>query len=139
MPVFWHYPRTMTQTNELLESRYGRRGGAPKPLVIGLVSLLLIAFFSFAIYANFFGKPVASVEVTSYEQIDEHHMRANFTALTFDKPAACVFKAFTAGGAIVGFSEVEIPANNDDTKALSVIVKTVVGASVLRADGCSVK
>jgi hypothetical protein len=50
-----------------------------------------------------------------------------------------VFKAYNAAGAIVGYSEVYIPANNDDTKALSIVVKTVVPASVMRADGCSVK
>lgn len=129
----------MTQTNELLARRYGSQSGPRKGVVIALVSLLAVIFFSFAIYANFFGKPVASVEVTSYEQLDAHHMRANFTALTRDQPAACVFKAYTAAGAIVGFTEVEIPANNDDTKALTIVVKTVAGASVLRADGCSVK
>jgi hypothetical protein len=129
----------MTKTNDLLERRYGRKSGGRKVLVISLVSALALVFFSFAIYASFIGKPVASVEVTSYEQLDIHHMKANFTAYTGDKSAACVFKAYNAGGSVVGFAEVEIPANNDDTKVLSVIVKTVAGASVLRADGCSVK
>ena len=129
----------MTDTNDLLERRYGRKSGRSRVLVISLVSALTLVFFGFAIYSSFIGKPVASVEVTSYEQLDIHHMKANFTARTGDKPAACVFKAYSAGGSIVGFAEVEIPANNDDTKALAVIVKTVAGASVLRADGCSVK
>ena len=129
----------MTDTNDLLQHRYGRNAGSRRVAVISLVSALALVFFSFAIYASFIGKPVASVEVTSYEQLDAHHMKANFTAFTGDKPAACVFKAYSAGGSIVGFAEVEIPANNDDTKALAVIVKTVVAASVLRADGCSVK
>jgi hypothetical protein len=129
----------MTKTNDLLERRYGRKSGGRKVLVISLVSVLALVFFSFAIYASFIGKPVASVEVTSYEQLDIHHMKANFTAFTGDKSAACVFKAYNTGGSVVGFAEVEIPAHNDDTKALSVIVKTVAGASVLRADGCSVK
>ncbi|MFM2384633.1 MAG: hypothetical protein RL166_507 [Actinomycetota bacterium] len=129
----------MTQTNDLLSERYGNASGKRRPLVIGFVSALLVAFFSFAIYANFFGKPVASVEVSSYEKLDIHHIKANFTARTGDKPAGCVFKAFDTGGATVGYAEVEIPANNDDTKALSVVVKTIAAAAVLRADGCSVK
>lgn len=129
----------MTQTEDLLAARYGRKSGGRKVLVISFVAALVAVFFSFAIYASFIGKPVASVEVTSYEQLDSHHMKANFTALTGDKPAACVFKAYSTGGSVVGFTEVEIPANTDDTKALAVIVKTVVAASVLRADGCSVK
>jgi hypothetical protein len=129
----------MTETNDLLERRYGRKSGGSRVLSISLVSALTLVFFGFAIYSSFIGKPVASVEVTSYEQLDIHHMKANFTAYTGDKSAACVFKAYNAGGSVVGFAEVEIPANNDDTKALSVIVKTVAGASVLRADGCSVK
>ena len=129
----------MNQNTDLLESRYGRKSSAPKPLTIVVVSVLVLVFFSFAIYASFFGKPQASVEVSSYEMLDEHHMKANFTAYTGDKPAGCVFKAYNAGGSVVGFSEVEIPANTSDTKPLSIIIKTVVGASVLRADGCSVK
>ena len=129
----------MTQTNDLLAERYRGNSGKGRPLVIGFVSVLVIVFFSFAIYANFFGKPVASVEVSSYEKLDIHHMKANFTAHTGDQPAACVFKAFDTGGATVGYAEVEIPANNDDTKALSVVVKTIAAAAVLRADGCFVK
>ncbi len=129
----------MTETNDLLESRYGRKSGGLRVLLISFVSALVVVFFSFAIYASFIGKPMASVEVTSYEQLDAHHMKANFTAFTGDKAAACVFKAYNTAGSVVGFTEVEIPANTNDTKALAVIVKTVVAASVLRADGCSVK
>ena len=129
----------MNQNTDLLESRYGRKSGTPKPQTIFMVSVLVLVFFTFAIYASFFGKPQASVEVSSYEMLDEHHMKANFTAYTGDKPAGCVFKAYNAGGSVVGFSEVEIPANNSDSKPLSIVVKTVVAASVLRADGCSVK
>lgn len=129
----------MTQTEDLLAARYGRKSGGRKVLVISFVAALVVVFFSFAVYASFFAKPVASVEVSSYEQLDQHHMKANFTALTYEKSAACVFKAYSAGGSVVGFTEVEIPANTDDTKAYAVIVKTVVAASVLRADGCSVK
>lgn len=129
----------MTETNDLLESRYGRKSGGRRILVISFVSALIVVFFSFAVYSSFIAKPVASVEVSSYEQLDAHHMKANFTALTRDKAAACVFKAYSAGGSVVGFTEVEIPANTDDTKALAVIVKTVSEASVLKSDGCSVK
>ena len=129
----------MTQTSELLESRYGRKSGGRKVVVNSFVAVLVAVFFGFAIYASFIGKPQASVEVSSYEQVDSHHMRANFTALTGDKPAACVFKAYSTNGSVAGFAEVEIPANTDDTKAYAVIVNTVVAASVLRADGCRVK
>lgn len=129
----------MTQTNELLEQRYGNRNGISKRWVIFGVAIVAIIFFGFAIYASFIGKAVASAELTSYEQLDATHIKGNFTALTFDKPATCVFKAYNAGGAIVAYSEVEIPANNDDTRALSIIVKTVMPASVLKAEGCSVK
>jgi hypothetical protein len=129
----------MSQTSELLERRYGRKSGGRRVLVISFASALVAVFFGFAIYASFIGKPLASVEVTSYEQVDNHQIRANFTALTAEQPAACVFKAYSANGSVVGFTEVEIPANTNDTKAFSVIVKTVVAASVLRSDGCSVK
>lgn len=129
----------MSQTNELLTKRYGGASTTPKPLTIVLASALLAIFFGFAIYASFFAEPPASVKVSSYKQLDENHIQANFTAYTGNKPAACVFKAYTAEGVIVGFIEVQIPPNNDDTRALSVVLKTVVGADVLKADGCSVK
>ena len=129
----------MTQTNDLLAKRYGKQSFARKPWLIATISLVAVVFFSFAFYASFFAKPVASAELTSYEQLDANHMKGNFTALTFESPASCVFKAYNSAGAIVGYSEVQIPANNDDSKALSIVVKTVVPASVLKADGCSVK
>jgi hypothetical protein len=129
----------MTTNNELLAERYGKKVGKRKPWVIAGVTILALTFFSFAIYASFIGKPIASVEVTSYETQDANHIKANFTALTGEQPAACVFKAYNDAGAVVGYAEVQIPAHNDDTKALSIVVKTVVEASVLRSDSCSVK
>ena len=60
----------MTQTEDLLAARYGRKSGGRKVLVISFVAALVVVFFSFAVYASFIGKPVASVEVTSYEQLD---------------------------------------------------------------------
>lgn len=129
----------MTQTEEVLAKRYGRKSGRLSPLAITIASVLLVTFFSFAIYSSFLAKPAASAVVTSYENQDQHHIRASFTAFTADRAAVCVFKAYTTGGSLVGFSEVEIPANNDDTRALEIVVKTVVAASVLKADGCSVK
>ncbi len=129
----------MTQTNELLESRYGQKSTGRKYLIIGAVSLLAVIFFSFAIYSSFIGKPMASIQLTSYEQLDANHIKGNFTALTGNQAASCVFKASNAAGAIVGYSEVQIPAHNSDSKALSIVVKTVVPASVLSADECSIK
>ena len=119
-----------------MESRYGRKATKRNPFVIGIVSVIAAIFFSFAIYASFIGKPLASVELTSYEVIDAGHIRGNFFALTGDKPASCVFKAYNTAGAIVGYSEVLIPAYNDDSKPMSTVLKTVVQASVLKADGC---
>jgi hypothetical protein len=129
----------MSQSQDLLETRYGRKKTKRNPLVIATVSVAAAIFFSFAIYASFIGKPLASAELTSYEAVDESHIRGNFFALTGDQPASCVFKAYSGAGAIVGYSEVLIPANNDDTKPMSTVVKTVVQASVLKVDDCSVK
>jgi hypothetical protein len=129
----------MSENQDILASRYGRKSGKLSPTSIAVAAVLLTVFFSFAIYSSFFAKPAASVEVTSYQKLDDHHVQASFTAFTADKPAACVFKAFNDSSSIVGYAEVQIPAHNDDTKALQIVVKTVVPASVLRADGCSVK
>ena len=129
----------MTETETNLDARYGRKNGKLSPLQLTVAVVLLTAFFGFAIYSSFLAQPAASVSVTSYEPLDEHHIQASFTAFTADKPAACVFKAYSSGGALVGYSEVKIPANNDDSRALEIVVKTVVAASVLKADGCSVK
>lgn len=129
----------MVETTELLANRYGGAARRRKPWVIVATSLLAAIFFGFAIYASFVGKPLASAELTSYNQVDEGHMVGNFTALTGAQAASCVFKAYNGAGAIVGYAEVDIPANNPDTKALSVTVKTVLAASVLKVEGCNVK
>ena len=129
----------MSQTSDLLAERYGKQNRSPKVWIIAGITVIAVIFFSFAIYANFVAKPVASAELSSYETVDATHIRGNFTALTFDQPASCIFKAYNAGGAIVGYSEVEIPANNSDAKPLGILVKTVVEATVLKVEGCSVK
>lgn len=122
-----------------LADRYKRPSSKLRPTTIALAGLGLIGFFSFAIYANFLGKPLASAEVLSYKQIDSTHMGANFVALTGSKAATCSFKAFATRGIVVGYSEVKIPANNDDSKIFQVIVKTLEPASVLKTEGCRVK
>lgn len=129
----------MSETATLLENRYGKGSRKLGPAAVAIIVISTLLFFGFAIYSSFFGKPVASIEVTSYQKLDENHIQANFTAFTASQPAACVLKAYDTGGSIVGFAEIAIPANNDDTKALTAVVKTVAGASVLRADGCTVK
>lgn len=126
-------------TTPKLEARYGRQSSKLRPATLIFAGSLLVAFFGFAIYANFLGKPVASVEVTSYEPIDESHILGNYIARTGSQPASCVFKAFATRGKIVGYVEVEIPANNSDAKALQVVVKTLEPATVLRDGGCRVK
>lgn len=129
----------MSQTPNVIADRYGKKKGKPSVWTIVLTSILATGFFAFAIYSSFIGKPLASVELTSYRAIDNNHIEGNFTALTGNQAASCVFKAYAARGVVVGFVEVEIPANNSDSKALKVVVKTLEPASVLRADGCSAK
>lgn len=128
----------MTPTTNI-DERYGRRGNKLRPSTIFLASLLLLGFVIFAIYSNCVAKPLASVEIATYEQIDDHHIIGNYTALTGEQAASCSFKAFATRGNVVGFVEVEIPANNSDKKPLQVVVKTLEPASVLRTDGCRVK
>jgi hypothetical protein len=128
----------MAQTTKM-DERYGRRSSKLRPSTIVLASALLLGFLIFAIYSSFIAKPLASVEVTSYQQVDANHILGNYTALTGPEGASCSFKASAARGNVVGFVEVQIPANNSDKKALQVIVKTLEPASVLRADGCLVK
>ena len=122
-----------------MDERYSRGGNKLRPSTIILSSLLLLGFVIFAIYSNFVAKPLASAEITSYQQIDDHHMLGNYTALTGEQTASCSFKAFATRGNVVGFVEVEIPANHSDKKPLQVVVKTLEPASVLRTDGCRVK
>jgi hypothetical protein len=125
--------------NDNLAERYGRPNRTMRPATLVLAGSLLAGFFGFAIYANFFANPSASVEIINYESADDHHMVGNFTARTSDRPASCVFKAYATRGNVVGFVELEIPANTSDAKPLQVVVKTLEPASVLRADGCRVK
>jgi hypothetical protein len=129
----------MSQTNNLLAERYGRKPTKVRPLTALLIAVAVLGFFGFAIYASFIGKGLASVEVTNYQNVDANHIAADFTALTGSQPASCVFKAYDDAGSVVGFSEVAIPANNSDSRVLRIVVKTVVPASVLKADSCSVK
>jgi hypothetical protein len=129
----------MSQKQTVLESRYGKQRTKTGWIGITIAAVSAVTFFTFAIYASFIGKPVASVELASYHQLDKNHMEGSFTALTADKPASCVFKAYSTRGTVVGFAEVGIPANQSDAQALKVVVKTLEAATVLRTDGCSVK
>jgi hypothetical protein len=129
----------MSKNTSTLEGRYQRPSNSVSPLTKVLIGLALAAFLAFGIYANFLGRPLASVELTSFQKVDATTISGTFTALTGSQPADCAFKAFTTNGAIVGYLEVEIPANNDDAKPQNVVVKTTYEASVLKADGCRVK
>jgi len=122
-----------------LNDRYGRSDRKLRTSTKVLAGVLLASFLSFAVYASFIAEPAASVELASYEQVDANHIAGNYTAFTASKRASCVFKAYATRGNVVGFVEVEIPANHSDKKALQVVVKTLEPASVLRADGCTVK
>jgi len=122
-----------------IENRYGspkKRYGRTS-LIVGIS--LLAGFLGFAIYSNFLAESQASVEVTSYNIVDASHMSANFTAFTGSKAATCVFKAYNANGVVVGYSEVEVPANTTDSQKLQTVVKTVIPAVTIKSDRCIVK
>lgn len=129
----------MGTSQNLLEERYGRKKTGGRIFVIIFVSVLALAFFSFAIYSSFFGKPVGSVELLSYSASDSNHMTGKYTALTDSKSVSCVFKAYDTNGVVVGYLEQEIPANHSDKITETVVVKTVLQASILKADACGVK
>jgi hypothetical protein len=129
----------MSNKSSALEGRYQRPSNTVSPLTKVLIGFVLAGFLAFGIYANFIGRPLASVELTSFQKVDATTISGTFTALTGSQAADCAFKAFTTNGAIVGYLEVEVPPNNDDAKPLNVVVKTSYEASVLKADGCRVK
>jgi hypothetical protein len=129
----------MTKTDDVLATRYGRKKTGGRFVVLGFVSILLVLFFGFGIYWNFIAKPAASIELLRFEPVDATHISGKYTALVGDRPATCEFKAFDGSGLIVGYLELEIPAGTTDKVASEVIVKTVLPATILKTDACSVK
>ncbi|MEY4398472.1 MAG: hypothetical protein RLZ53_1048 [Actinomycetota bacterium] len=129
----------MTKTDDVLAARYGKKKSGGRIAVLGFVGVLLTLFFGFGIYWNFIAKPDVSIELLSFAPVDANHISGKYTALTGDQAGTCVVKALDGSGQIVGYLELEIPAGTSDKVAYEVIVKTVVPASILKADTCSVK
>lgn len=129
----------MTKTEDVVAARYGRKKTGGRIAVLGFVGALLVLFFSFGIYWNFFAKPAISIELLSFEPVDANHISGKYSALTHDQAGTCVLKAFDGSGQIVGYSEVQLPAGTSDKLVSEVIVKTVLPATILKADACSVK
>jgi hypothetical protein len=129
----------MTKTDDVLAARYGRKKSGGRVVVLGLVGALLVLFFGFGIYWNFVAKPAASIELVSFEPVDATHISGKYTALVGDKPATCQLKAYDGSGQIVGYLELELPAGTTDKVVSEAIVKTVLPATILKADTCSVK
>lgn len=129
----------MTKTQDVLAARYGQKNKGGRVAVLVFVGILLVLFFGFGIYWNFLAKPAASIELLSFKPIDSNHISGKYTALTGDQPAACVVKAFDGSGQIVGYLELALPAGTSDKVVSEVVVKTVLPATILKADSCSVK
>ena len=129
----------MTKTEDVLAARYGKKKTGGRVAVLGFVGILLSLFFGFGIYWNFIAKPVISIELLSFEPVDANHISGKYTALTGEQAGTCVVKAFDNAGQIVGYSEVQLPAGTSDKVVSEVIVKTVLPATIMKADSCSVK
>lgn len=129
----------MTKTEDVLVARYGRKKTGGRIAVLGFVGVLLALFFGFGIYWNFIAKPAISIELLSFEPVDANHISGKYTARTGDQAGTCVIKAFDNSGLIVGYTEVQLAAGTSDNVVSEVIVKTVLPATILKADTCSVK
>jgi hypothetical protein len=129
----------MTKTEDLLAARYGKKKTGGRIAVLGFVGVLLALFFGFGIYWNFIAKPAVSIELLSFEPVDANHISGKYTALTGDQAGSCVVKAFDGSGQIVGYTEITLAAGTSDKIVSEVIVKTVLPATILKADACSVK
>lgn len=129
----------MTKTEDVLAARYGKKKTGGRVAVLGFVGVLLALFFGFGIYWNFIAKAVVSIELQSFEPVDANHISGKYTALTGDQAGSCVVKAFDNVGQIVGYTEIALAAGTSDKVVSEVIVKTVLPATILKADSCSVK
>ena len=129
----------MTKTEDVLAARYGKKKTGGRVAVLGFVGVLLALFFGFGIYWNFIAKPAVSIELLSFEPVDANLISGKYTALTGEQAGSCVIKALDGSGQIVGYSEIALAAGTSDKVVSEVVVKTVLPATILKADNCSVK
>lgn len=130
-------------TEDLIAQRYGRTKAAKRRTRItawGIGIALTASFLTWAIWVNFATPSAAKGTVVGYEVIDSQHTLVRFKV---SKPtgfdAACGIEVLNQAYGVVGYLQVDVPAETPATEVLEVSVNTTQEGVTGVADKCWIK
>lgn len=103
----------MSNPADLLAERYGRSPESAKRqrrLVIITAVGLLVAFFTWAIWAQFASTPKLEYKTSAFKIISPQEATVDFDVIAIERPIICVVQVLDNNFEVVGFKEVEVAA-----------------------------
>jgi hypothetical protein len=124
-----------------LAERYGAPSRARRPLLLGLVGVLVVVTVAWLAWAGLFqGHRVVTSQLDGYHVQGPHAATVTFTVVRRDPQvrASCLVRAFAADHAVVG--ELTVPVTSGPaTRRVSRTVRTERRATGLDVVGCTAR
>lgn len=130
--------RSVEAAEQLLVDRYGAPSPYRRIVTVALLSLLVVAFLSWLVWAAV-GRtsPGAGVRVRSYDVVSPHEVRVELDVHRGEEPAVCTISAQAADHSVVGEERVRVPPGADADFTMAVSITTDREATTAVAAGCS--
>ena len=127
-----------------LNARYGRKPQNTKRNIVVLAGILLIAFFTWAIFVNFAVHPEDATykgETVAFDSYDDHHISATIevTGVAVDGTVECTGKALDADYGVVGYRQFEIEMKGEAEMRVQLLVNTTAKAASVVIEACDLK
>ncbi|MFT4136305.1 DUF4307 domain-containing protein [Microbacterium sp.] len=125
-----------TAVQAKLDERYGRRGSARMPWIVG-GSLAAVAVGVIAWFALSGGLTAVDADATGFEVEDAHSVTVRFqVTVQPGSPVACALEAQDTAHGVVGYKVVEYPASDSHTTAHRETIPTVAEATTGLVTAC---
>jgi hypothetical protein len=129
----------VTQLSPGLAERYGAPSRARRPLVVGLVAVLVVASAAWLAWVMVFhGRPEVTSQLVGYDVQGEHAATATYTVVRRDSGvrASCLLRALAEDHAVVG--ELTVPVTSGPTTVrMRSTVRTERRAGSVELVGCN--
>ena len=122
-----------------LAERYGAPARARRPLLLGLVAVLVVASAAWLVWViGFHGRPEVSSQMVGFTT-SEHSASAQFTVVrrSADVSASCLLRAYASDHSIVGELAVPVASGRPSTSSVRSSMRTERRATSVELVGCT--
>jgi len=124
----------------VLDDRYGAPSRARRPVVIGVVAVLVVAATAWLVWViGFHGRPEVSSQMVGYGVAGQHSATARFSVVrrSTDVTAQCVLTAYASDHAVVGEVTVPVGARYSADAIVRSTMRTERRATTVELVGCT--